>query len=108
KPMYVPDTMHALELLEKFRNTRMHVCLVLNEYGSLEGMVTLHDVVETIFGDIPISKQASDEIVQRGDGSWLIDGMMQTPRWSDLLNIHDLTDEDTGNYTTLGGFVMHQ
>jgi putative hemolysin len=107
QPLFIPESMPALELLEKFRKSGMHVGLVLNEYGSLEGMVTLHDVVEAIFGDIPITHQSRDEAVQRSDGSWLIDGMMQTTRWNDVLGIHDLSDEDIGSYNTLGGFVMH-
>ncbi|MBS1658221.1 MAG: HlyC/CorC family transporter [Bacteroidetes bacterium] len=108
KPLYVPESMPALELLENFRSSGMHVALALNEYGSLEGLVTLHDVTEAIFGDIPIMAQARDEAIRRTDGSWLIDGMMQTPRWSDLLGMNDLNEEETGNYNTLGGFVMHQ
>jgi putative hemolysin len=108
KPLYVPESMPALELLENFRSSGMHVAFALNEYGVFEGLVTLHDVTEAIFGDIPQMAQAKDEAVRRADGSWLIDGMMQTPRWSDMLGLYELTDDETGNYNTLGGFVMHQ
>jgi putative hemolysin len=108
KPVYVPESMPALELLENFRKSGVHVALALDEYGVLEGIVTLHDVVEAIFGDIPVTQESRDEALHRSDGSWLIDGMMQTPRWSDLLGFHELTEEETGNYNTLGGFVMHQ
>ena len=108
EPLYVPESMPALELIDNFRRSGKHVSLVLNEYGSLEGMVTLHDVVEAIFGDIPMTEQSRDEAIQRPDGSWLIDGMMQTTRWNELLHLHDLNDDDSGNYNTLGGFVMHQ
>ena len=100
--------MPALELLENFRNTGNHVSLVVNEYGSLEGIVTLHDVVESIFGNIRVTnQQVQEEAVKRADGSWLIDGMMQTHDWSETLNIQDLSDEEAGNYNTLGGFMMH-
>ena len=108
QPLFVPESMPALELLENFRSTGNHVSIVLNEYGALEGIVTLYDVVEAIFGDIPMKEQSRDEAVQRADGSWLIDGMMQMPRWSDIIGLHDFSDEDIGNYNTLGGFVMHQ
>lgn len=109
QPLYVPESMPALELLENFRNSGNHVSLVMNEYGSLEGIVTLHDVVESIFGNIRITdSHAKQEAVQRADGSWLIDGMMQTHDWSELLNIHEITEEETGNYNTLGGFMMHR
>jgi putative hemolysin len=108
QPLYVPESMPAMELLENFRKSGMHVSLVINEYGSLEGIVTLHDVVESIFGSIPISQEEEQqEAVKRSDGSWLIDGMMQTHEWSDLLNLHDLMEEETGNYNTLGGFMLH-
>lgn len=109
QPLYVPESMPALELLENFRNSGNHVSLVMNEYGALEGIVTLHDVVESIFGNIRITdSHAKQEAVQRADGSWLIDGMMQTHDWSELLNIHEITEEETGNYNTLGGFMMHR
>ena len=108
QPLFVPESMPALELLENFRSSGNHVSLVLNEYGSLEGIVTLHDVVEAIFGDIPMKEQSRDERIQRADGSWLIDGMMQMPRWSDVIGLHDFADQDIGSYNTLGGFVMHQ
>ncbi|MEP7127844.1 MAG: hemolysin family protein [Chitinophagales bacterium] len=108
EPFYVPESMPALELLESFRNTGNHVSLVLNEYGSFEGIVTLHDVVESIFGNIRVTnQQTQDEAVKRTDGSWLIEGMMQTHDWSELLQIHDLSEEEAGNYNTLGGFMMH-
>ncbi|MBK9733217.1 MAG: HlyC/CorC family transporter [Chitinophagaceae bacterium] len=108
QPLYVPESMPALELLESFRNTGNHVSLVLNEYGSFEGIVTLHDVVESIFGNIRVTnQQTQDEAVKRTDGSWLMEGMMQTHDWSELLHIHDLTEEEAGNYNTLGGFMMH-
>ncbi|MBX7107892.1 MAG: hemolysin family protein [Chitinophagales bacterium] len=108
QPLYVPESMPALELLENFRNTGNHVSLVLNEYGSLEGIVTLHDVVESIFGNIRVTnQQVQEEAVKRADGSWLIDGMMQTHDWSELLQLPELSEEETGNYNTLGGFMMH-
>lgn len=109
QPLYIPESMPAMELLEIFRKTGNHVSLVLNEYGSFEGIVTLHDVVEAIFGNIRIAnQQQEEEAVKRADGSWLIDGMMQTHDWSELLHIQDITEEETGNYNTLGGFMMHQ
>jgi len=102
------ESMPALELIENFRDSGRHVAVVLNEYGALEGMITLHDVVEAIFGDIPATGQTQYEATQRADGSWLVDGLMQTAKWTDLLGFHDLPETETGNANTLGGFVMHQ
>ena len=109
QPLFIPESMPVLELLENFRRSGVHVALVMNEYGVLEGIVTLHDVVESIFGNIPVTDQhLREEAVRRSDGSWLLDGMMPTHEWSELLNIHDLTEEEAGNYNTLGGFMMHR
>lgn len=108
QPLFVPESMPALEVLENFRNSGSHVSIVLNEYGSMEGIITLHDIVEAIFGDIPLTNQSRDEVTRRADGSWLIDGMMQNGRWNDLLGLHDLSEDEKGNYNTLGGFAMHQ
>lgn len=108
QPLFVPETMPVLELLETFRNARTHSGLIVNEYGTLEGIVTLHDIMEAIAGDLPAQSSEEQEAIQRNDGSWLIDGMMQTPDWCDVIGLKDLSDEETGNYTTLGGFMMHQ
>lgn len=109
QPQYVPESMPALELLDSFRKIGVHMCLVLNEYGALEGIVTLHDVVESIFGNIRMTSQDdTEEAVRRADGSWLMDGMMQTHEWSQLLNFHDLTEEEIGTYNTLGGFTFQR
>lgn len=107
QPLFVPETMPVLELLETFRKNRTHSGLIVNEYGTLEGIITLHDIMEAIAGDLPAQTDEA-ESVQRSDGSWLMDGMIQTPDWCDEIGLDDLDDEETGNYTTLGGFVMHQ
>lgn len=107
-PLFIPETMPALELLETFKKTRTHTGLIVNEYGAMEGIVTLHDLMESIVGDIPLSPGEEEKTaVQRKDGSWLIDGTVQTDEWSELLHLTDLTEGETGNYKTLGGFMMH-
>lgn len=109
-PLFVPETMPAIELLETFRKTRNHTGLIVNEFGSLEGIVTLYDIMEALVGELPDEEgsDAETEVVTRKDGSMLIDGMMQINEWSELLQLTDLTEKETGIYKTLGGFVMHQ
>lgn len=107
-PVFFPETMPALELLETFKKTHAHTGLIVNEYGSLEGIVSLHDIMESIVGDLPIDSTDDEQMaVRRKDGSWLIDGLMQIDRCIQLIGIEEIADADTGAYTTVGGFVMH-
>lgn len=108
QPLFVPESLPATDLLEAFRSSGVHFALVLNEYGQFEGVVTLHDVVEAIMGDIPASDQAEQEAVQRSDGSWLMDGMLQNAKWSSLLQFSEPPEDDNSTYHTLGGFVMYR
>ncbi|KZE28866.1 putative hemolysin [Crenobacter luteus] len=108
--LYVPTTISPMQLMEQFKITRNHIALVVDEYGELEGLVTMNDVLETIVGDLPTEAlNDDDEAVEREDGSWLIDGMMSLDKFRDLFDIEDsLPGEDSGNIHTLGGFVMFQ
>jgi putative hemolysin len=107
--LFVPETMHALELVETFKKNKTHFGLVVNEYGLLEGIVTLHDLIEAIVGDLPAENEHDIEMaIQRNDGSWLMDGMIPNDEWMTKLEIEELNDDDTGNNNTLGGFVTHQ
>lgn len=107
-PLYVPATVSPMQLMEQFKKTRNHIALVVDEYGELEGLVTMNDVLGTIVGDLPNeSLLDNDEAVERDDGSWLVDGMMALDKFKDLFDIEDeLPGEDSGNIHTLGGFVM--
>ncbi|MGL4648274.1 MAG: hemolysin family protein [Caldilineaceae bacterium] len=105
--VFIPDSMPALEALERLRQTRTHIALVIDEYGGLEGLVTLADFVEAIIGEVPDIGDVHDpEIVRRADGSYLLDGMLAIDRFQELLEIKELPEEDEGYYQTVGGFVM--
>lgn len=110
KPLYIPETLTVTEVLESFKKHRQTMAFIVNEYGDLQGLVTLHDVLEALVGDIGSVDDAPDsDIVRRDDGSWLIDGGVSIERFKDALPIEDtLPEEETGNYNTLGGFVMLQ
>lgn len=109
QPLFVPRTISALELLESFKKSNKHIALVVDEYGGIEGLLTHHDILEAIAGDIPIGERPSDpKAVQRKDGSWLLDGMLSVDEFKDIFNVETLPGEKRDAYQTLGGFVFTQ
>lgn len=107
-PPFVPEGMNALEVVERLRQDKSPVALVVDEYGTIDGMVTLTDVLEAIIGDIPaLDIDGEPEAVQREDGSWLLDGMMPVDELQMLLDLDELPD-DSDEYDTLGGLLMTQ
>lgn len=108
-PLFVPENLPALRLLELFKRSRPHLALVVDEYGGIQGLVTLNDLLESIVGDIPSSGQPpTPQAIQREDGSWLLDGMLPIDELKDWLKIGKLPGDDAGHFQTLGGFMMMQ
>ncbi|MEE3718856.1 hemolysin family protein [Tumidithrix elongata RA019] len=106
-PIFVAENTRALNVLELFKQTASHMVLVTDEYGGVEGLVTINDLLEAIVGDLPSSDSLSDsQAVQREDGSWLLDGMLSIDRVKEILEIEDLPSDRDGTYHTLGGFIM--
>lgn len=107
KPLFVLENTHALRVLELFKETGSPMAMVIDEYGTIEGLVTLNDLLEAIVGDIP-SRDEFDEakVVQREDGSWLVDGMLSVGEIKEKFRIKKLPGERSGLFETLGGFVM--
>jgi putative hemolysin len=109
EPLFVPSTMAALNVLEALRKRGSHTALVVDEYGGLQGLVTLNALLqEVIRNDLEPSQYEEPQAVQREDGSWLLDGMMTVDRLKDLLGIKAFSNEDDGGSNTLGGLVMTQ
>jgi len=109
QPLFVPRTITALELLESFKNSNKHIALVVDEYGGIEGLLTHHDILEAIAGDIPIGERPSDpKAIQRHDGSWLLDGMLSVEEFKEIFHVETLPGEQRDAYQTLGGFVFNQ
>jgi putative hemolysin len=106
-PMFVPDTLSVFHLLETFRSTRVHVALVLDEFGAIEGLVTPADILEGLVGEIP-SEPASvhGPIVQRGERSWLVDGATSIDDLQANLEVPAIPEQEQGTYQTLAGLVM--
>lgn len=109
RPLYVPESTPGLKILELFKQSGTHIAIVVDEYGVIQGLVTLNDILEEIVGDIP-SFDALDEpqAVQREDGSWLVDGMLSVEEFFELFEMQELPREQRGNYHTMGGFVVTQ
>jgi putative hemolysin len=106
-PMFVPESMLALNALEQFRESGVHIALVIDEFGGVQGLVTLYDILEAIVGDIPAAGESDEpEVVQREDGSWLLDGGLPVDEFKDIFSITRLPDEERGYYNTVGGFIM--
>jgi putative hemolysin len=106
-PLYVADSTRALKVLEMFKESGTHIALVLDEYGGVEGLVTLNDLVEAIVGDLPaLEDEEEPMVVQREDGSWLLDGLLPVDELKRLLDLESLPEEDTG-YHTLAGFIIN-
>jgi putative hemolysin len=108
-PLFVPEGLPALRLLEMFKKSRTHMALVVDEYGGVEGLVTLNDILEDLVGDVAsVDMPEERQVYQRPDGSWLIDGKLQVDDLKEILKIPKLPDEESGSYQTLGGLVMLQ
>lgn len=109
QPLFIPESTHALRVLELFKKSGTHIALVVDEYGVTQGVVTLNDVMEVIIGDIPFADEPYEpDAIQREDGSWLVDGMMLIDRFKELFDIDEFPGENRRNFQTLGGFVITQ
>lgn len=109
-PLFVPATMTATRLIEEFRNSRRHIALVVDEFGVVEGMVTLKDVVEAIVGRLPERgvRQHYPEVIRREDGSWLVDAQFDFEETAREIGFPILDTEASENrFQTIGGFVLH-
>ncbi|MDH7462826.1 hemolysin family protein [Chitinophagaceae bacterium 26-R-25] len=105
--MFVPENNSAYKVLEKFKQSKNHSCFIVDEYGSVQGMITLNDILEAIVGDMPQPDMEDYEITDRGDGTYLVDG--QIPFY-DFLHRFDKTDqmnEGEQEFNTLAGFILH-
>jgi putative hemolysin len=105
--LFVPDSMPAVQLLESFRSSHKHVALVMDEYGAVEGLVTITDLLTAIVGELPAdASEAHGEFVSRADGSWLVDGSAAMETVATHFGLDDLPKDEAGAYHTIGGFVM--
>jgi putative hemolysin len=107
--VFVPESMPALRVLEAFRAASSHLALVVDEYGSVQGLVTMNDVMQAIVGEVASEDAIEEpEIIPRPDGSYLLDGMLSVDEFKELFRLHRLPGEERANFHTLGGFIMTQ
>ena len=104
--VYVPESLTGMELLEQFRASATHMVFVIDEYGEIQGLVTLQDVLESVTGEFQPRNAEDAWAVQREDGSWLLDGLIPLPELKDRLDLRAAPEEDRGRYHTLSGMMM--
>jgi len=106
EPLFSPENARALQVLERFRETGVHLAILLDEYGGIEGLVTSFDILEAIVGDIPtLAEIGHPPIIKRDDGSWLVDGLISVDTFKKAFDIRKLPGE--GRYQRLSGFVLY-
>ena len=107
QPVFVPESTRGLKILEVFKQTGIHLALVVDEYGVIQGLVTLNDIMVEIVGDVPSAGELEEpQAVQREDGSWLLDGMLPVDEFFEIFEINEIPTDHRGSYQTLGGFVI--
>ncbi|MCG5057248.1 MAG: HlyC/CorC family transporter [Limnoraphis sp. WC205] len=107
RPLFVPENTSALRILEMFKQTGTHIGIIVDEYGVIQGLVTLNDILLELVGDIPmVDHQDEPQVIQREDGSWLLDGMLAVEDFFQLFELERFAVQSQGNYHTVGGFVI--
>ena len=105
-PVFVPETLSGMELLEHFRAAGTDIVFVVDEYGAVQGVITERDLLEAITGEFGTATDEDAWAVQRPEGGWLMDGLIPVPEFKDRLELKDLPEEDRGRYNTLAGMIM--
>lgn len=106
--LFVPENNKAYQLLEKIKSTKIHTCFIVNEYGTLEGMITLNDIMEAIVGDVPQTGQEEYEIVKRDDDSYLVDAQIHFYDFLSYFDRAEWMNEGEHEFDTVAGFVLHE
>lgn len=106
KPIFIPENMHSVDILQEFRKNKQHMGFVVDEYGSFQGIITIQDMIEGIVGDMPENEEEEKEIVQRTDGSYLVNGNISIRDLNYYFDdvIIELNDDE---YVTLAGFIIY-
>jgi putative hemolysin len=109
QPIFVPRSAPALQVVELFKESGKHIALVVDEYGGIEGLLTHHDILEAIAGEIRFGEGAAhSSAIEREDGSWLLEGMLPEEEFKEIFDLESLPGEKRDAYQTLGGFLFTQ
>jgi len=106
--MFVPENNTPYQLLEKFKQTKQHSCFIVDEYGSMQGLITLNDILEAIVGDIPQPDVTDYEVTERDDGSFLVDAQIPFYDFLSRFDKEQWMNEGEHEFDTLAGFILHQ
>lgn len=107
KPLYIPENTEALKVLEQFKQSGIHMALIVDEYGVVQGVLSLTDILEEIVGEISTLDEVEEEaIMKRSETSWFVDGLTSLEEFKEYFRIAKLPGEKTGDFHTVGGFVM--
>ena len=104
--VFVPESLTGMELLEHFKSSGVQMAFVIDEYGEIQGLITLQDLIEAIAGEFKPDDHEDAWAIQRQDGSWLLDGIIPVPELKDTLGLESVPEEDKGRYNTLSGMLM--
>lgn len=108
KPLFIPESMDALRALEEFKQAGLHIALIVDEYGSIQGLVTVSDILTYIVGEIPTAGHKEPlEIVKRGPDSWLVDGLVSIDTFKEYFQTAKLPGEHKKEYHTVAGMIMY-
>lgn len=106
-PLFVPESLPVLKLLEFFKQSGTHMALVIDEYGTVQGIVTLHDVLEAMVGDLPSAELTEEPgVIRRKDGSWLVDGLLPMDKFRELVGAGVVPEDSAGRYHTIAGLML--
>ncbi len=110
EPLYVPESVSAIDLLEQLKKHHAELAMIVDEYGEIQGMITLTDVMTALVGEVPsMDDEEAPDAVQRDDGSWLMDGSTVLDRFRYLTGAElAFPDENDDAYHTLAGFILYQ
>jgi len=109
EPLYIPESTPVFQALERMRRAGTEIAFVMDEYGGVQGLVTLRDLLEGLVGELPEAKEPRDpDVVRLEDGSYLLDGMLPVPEFRELFGLKPLPGEGRARYQTLAGFVLYR
>ena len=106
--LFVPENNTAFKVMEKFKESQQHSCFIVDEYGSILGMITIKDILEAIIGDMPQYDDDEYEVVQREDGSFFVDGQLPFYDFLTYFNKTDWMNEGEQEFDTIAGLILHK
>lgn len=106
--LFVPENNSPYQVLEKFKESRLHSCFIVDEYGSILGLITLNDILEAIVGEMPQPDVPDYQIIEREDGTYLIDGQIPFYDFLSRFDKAEWMNEGEHDFDTLAGFILHQ